>query len=302
MLSIKFSTDPDILAFVDWFVGDRNKAERTGKEYARDLERFRLFNNGNLNDATAAQIQDWMRTLRGNNQPQSVRRKVAALSTYFDWRVKKDFREGNPVKKVDLPKVRKSLPRKMSEADVERFLAATVPHRRHAEFLNARNNAMWNLMYAAGPRRFEVTALDLDDIDFAEGLVNIRHGKGDKERYSFINEKAVAAIKAYLPIRERYAELGETALFLTIDRKRISPRQLWAEFNRQRIAAGLPNVVPHTMRHAFATHLHDNDCDLVTIQETLGHASIATTQRYVHVSLKKKRAEYLRCHPMAQAS
>ncbi len=302
MLNLNFTSDPDILAFVDWFVGDRNKSARTGKEYARDIARFKRFNNGELNDATHQQIQDWMRTLRDRNQPQSVRRKVAALSCYFTWRVKKDYREGNPVKKVDLPAVHKGLPRTMSESDVEKLLHAHVQHRRHKQFLEARNAAMFELMYGGGLRRFEVTALDIHDIDFEELTINVRHGKGNKERYTFLSEPTALKLREYLPIREQYARPGETALFLTIDRKRISPRQLWAEFDRARKAAGLPNIVPHTMRHAYATHLHGNGCDIVTIQETLGHTSISTTQRYVHVSLKKKREEYLRCHPRAKAS
>lgn len=297
-------TDPDVRAFFEWFVGDRNKSERTGVEYVRDITRFAHFlSAAPLNDATPQQIQDWMRSLRANNQPQSVRRKVAAVSSYFAWRERKGYRDGNPVRKVDLPAVTKSLPKSMSESDVTKLLDAKVAHRRHAMFLDLRNAAMFELMYGSGLRRFEVTGLDVSDLDFEERQVRVRHGKGDKERYTFLSGPAIQKLRAYLALREQYAGARSgAALFLTcIQRDRITPRQLWVEFKRARLAAGLPKVVPHTMRHAFATHSYRHGMGLRELQVLLGHASIATTERYTKVTLEHAREAYERSHPRAKA-
>lgn len=305
-MQTQITTDPDIRAFLDWFCGDRNKSERTGAEYARDLARFsRFIEPASLNDATPEQIQGWMRTLRDANKPQSIRRKVAAISTYFTWREKKGLSATNPCRKVDLPAVTKSLPKSMSERDVERLLNAKIHHRRHAALLDARDAAMFELMYGSGLRRFEVCGLDLDDLDFEERQVRVRHGKGDKERYSFLSEPTIAKIGTYLALRQKYAtDASGQALFITaIERKRLTPRQLWCEFKRARTAAGLEGkCVPHTMRHAFATHSYRHGMGLRELQVLLGHASIATTERYTKVTLEHARAAYERSHPRAKGA
>lgn len=303
----QFTTSSEVATFVTYFTVSRNKSARTAKEYARDLMRFsRVIAPTALVDATTEQIESWRDVLLtdGRNQPQSVCRKLAAVAAFFKWREKKKMlgRE-NPCGGVEKPDVKKRLPKVMTQAEVEKILSAHVKHRRFSAFQQARDRALLEVLYGSGLRRFEVCNLDLDDIDLEERVVRVRNGKGGKERYSILSAPAVDAIRAYLKIR---GEVRTCALFVTIRKDRISPRQLWSVFKQHREAAkalGLTkHVVPHTMRHSYATHLYEGGADIRVIQELLGHSSIATTQLYTHVGMERKRALYEAAHPRAKAS
>lgn len=301
---------PEIQAFVGYMTIGRNKSPRTAAEYARDLARFQRFiAPAALIDATTEQIELWRDALRveGRNQPQSVRRKLAACSAFFRWRVKKKLRLDNPCDAVELPTCGKPLPKVMTEDEAQILMAATVHHRRHRAFLDARDRAMMEVLYGSGLRRFEATGLDIADVDLVSRKVHVRHGKGDKARYSYLSEPAVAAIQAYLPMRAKYTREGSgTALFLTIAGDRITPRQLWCVFKRLREAAreqGLTkHVVPHTMRHSFATHIYRRSRNIRAVQKLLGHASINTTERYTHIEDDELREIYEAAHPRAKTA
>lgn len=293
----------DITAFVNYMTISRNKSPRTANEYARDLTRFaRFIAPANLIEATTEQIEDWKIQLltEGRNQPQSVRRKLAAIASFFKWRVKKKLRVDNPADAIEKPDVAKRLPKVMTSAEVQKILNVRLKYRKCAAMLGARDRAMMEVLYGSGLRRAEVTGLDIDDVDLTEKTVRVRHGKGDKERYSFLSEPAVEAIQAYLAVRP---ESNSPALWLTIRHDRITPRQLWCVFDKTRKSSGLTkHVVPHTMRHAFATHLYEGGADIRAIQELLGHSSIATTQIYAHVGMERKRSVYEMAHPRAKAA
>jgi integrase/recombinase XerC len=300
-MSTQFTTSPEVATFVNYFTIGRNKSAGTAKEYSRDLMRFsRFIDPTPLIDATTEQIELWRDALttEGKNKPQSVRRKLAAVSSFFKWRRKKKMRADNPFDAVEMPDVGKRLPKVMTTDEVQQILEARVSHRRLGELQDTRNHAMMEVLYGSGLRRAEVCGLDMDDVDLKERTVRVRHGKGDRERYSFLSEPAVEAIAAYLAIRQ---PCEDPALFLTIRRKRITPRQLWVVFSLIRKAANLrKHVVPHTMRHAFATHLYEGGADIRAIQELLGHSSIATTQIYAHVGMDRKRSVYEMAHPRAK--
>lgn len=295
----------EVQNFARYFTVSRNKSPRTATEYSRDLLRFsRFIAPTNLVDATTEQIEEWRDALltEGRNQPQSVRRKLAAVSSFFTWRGKKKLlgRE-NPFAGVEMPDVAKRLPKVMTQTEVQKILTVSVAHRRCGEYQHLRDRAMLEVLYGSGLRRAEVCDLDLDDIDLLEKTVLVRCGKGKKMRISFLSDPAVGALKAYLDVRP---DTPAQAVFLTIRRQRITPRQLWCVFKAHREAAralGLTkHVVPHTLRHSFATHLYEGGADLRAIQELLGHSSIATTQHYSHVSMERKRSVYESAHPRAK--
>lgn len=266
--------------------------------------RFSRFIATPLVDATTDQVEAWMDALLtdGKNQPQSVRRKIAAISSFFRWRVKKKFRSDNPCDAVEMPDVAKRIPHVMTQGEVRTLLSVTIPHRRHKEYQTLRDRAMMEVLYGSGLRRAEVCDLNVDDIDLTEKTVIVLCGKGKKQRMSFLSEPAVDALKLYLDVRP---QCSSPALFLTIRNGRITPRQLWSVFKSHREAAkelGLTkHVVPHTMRHSFATGLYEGGADLRVIQELLGHSSIGTTERYTHVAMERKRSVYDACHPRAKA-
>lgn len=289
--------------FRRYFTISRNKSPRTAREYSRDLYRFaRFISPIELPNATSEQIESWRDALltEGRNQPQSVRRKLAAVSSFFKWRHKKKMRSDNPFVSVEMPDVAKRIAKVMTDAEVRTLLSVSVQHRRCGEYQRIRDRAMLEVLYGSGLRRAEVCDLDLADIDLLEKTVMVQCGKGKKQRLSFLSQPAVDALKSYLDVR---ASIPGQALFLTIRRTRITPRQLWCVFRDHREAAkalGLTkHVVPHTLRHSFATALYEGGADLRVIQELLGHSSIATTQHYSHCSLGRKRSVYEMAHPRA---
>lgn len=301
------TTSPEVATFVTYFTVSRNKSPRTAQEYARDLDRFeRFIAPAALVDATTEQIEAWRDALlvEGKNQPQSVRRKLAAVSSFFRWRAKKKLlgRE-NPFDGVEMPDVGKRLPKHVTVDDVKKLFAVELNYKRKPHIQRPRDRAMLEVLYGSGLRRAELCALDLDDIDLETKTVRVRHGKGDKERYSFLSGPAIITLRAYLEVR---VDVEHPALFLTTRGGRMTVRQLWCIFRNFRDAAkalGLKkHLTPHGLRHAFATGLYEGGADIRAIQELLGHSNIATTQIYTHVGMDRKRAVYEMAHPRAHTS
>lgn len=310
-MQLHFTASAEIHAFADYMTIGRNKSERTAVEYARDLARFDKFlEDKPLYEASTEDIELWRDSLRreGRNQPQSIRRKLAAVSSFFKWWVKKKKgRLDNPFDADLMPQCSRPLPKVMSEDEAECLLNARITHRRYASFLEPRDRAMMEVLYGSGLRRFEACGLDLLDVDLRNLKVRVRHGKGDKERYSFLTQPAADAIRAYLEVRSLHAnERSGSALFITVKGDRITPRQLWAVFKRIREAAKenglLKHVVPHTLRHSFATHIYRRSRNIRAVQKLLGHSSINTTERYTHIEDDELREIHEMAHPRAKAS
>jgi integrase/recombinase XerD len=191
--------------------------------------------------------------------------------------------------------VRRRLPRLLDTAQVERLLEApdaSAP-------LGARDRAILELLYATGARVSEVADLRTDGV--LEGLSVVRcHGKRGKQRLVPLGRRARAALRLYLD-RERPAlearHPGAPHLFLSRNGRRLTRDRLFSIVRGHALAAGLPPVSPHALRHSFATHMLENGADLRSVQELLGHADIATTEIYTHVDRKRLRAAHGRHHP-----
>ena len=159
----------------------------------------------------------------------------------------------------------------------------------------ARDKALFELMYSSGLRRSEVTGLKIRDVDFFNGVVRVL-GKGNKERLVPVTDEALYAIKYYLSTRPN--PQPQDALFLNAHGKPLTGDGLAFIFKNTAIAAHLARkVTPHSLRHSFATHLLNNGCDLRSLQEMLGHKTLAATQVYTHVSLDKLKSVYQHAHP-----
>jgi site-specific recombinase XerD len=287
----------EVRGFMSYMKIERHLSIRTAEEYSRDVERFGKFiEPRQLRKAKTKHVRRFINGLMedGSNQPQSVHRKIAALKAFYKWEVREHIRKRNPVDEIEKPKCGKRLAQTMTEAEVQSLLLAAASHGSDA-FYTARDRALMEALYGSGLRRAEVVGLNVSSVDLENKLVRVV-GKGDKERIVFMGERSVETIRAWLEIRPARGE----ALFVTKGGRRISPRQLWVIFRSIVKASGIEKkVVPHTMRHSFATHLHDHGADLRTIQELLGHASVATTERYAHVSIEHKRAQFEKAHPRA---
>ncbi|MGH2733976.1 MAG: tyrosine recombinase XerC [Actinomycetota bacterium] len=230
----------------------------------------------------------------------SIARKVSALRSMLAWAAKHRLMEASPARDLVTPKLDKPLPRvlKASEAGA---LCELPPG---DDAFGLRDRAVLEVLYGSGLRVSELCGLDLDDLDLVAGAVRVM-GKGRKERRVPLSDPACEALRAYLG-GPRASLLGRSdhppdphALFVNTRAGRLGPRSVRSLLEKYLRAEGAPPVGPHALRHSFATHLLDNGADLRTVQELLGHESLATTQIYTHVSTERLRTVYEQSHPRA---
>ncbi len=302
-MSSYIPADPTIAEFAAYLRLERGQSPRTSEEYARDVELFGEFLEPGhpktgpflkLSATTTSDVRRFVMELMGPRKytANSVRRKIAALRSYFALQKREARRADNPAADVPPPKAPKRLPHVMSEPEVSKLLRTRIAGK--TDFQRLRDVAMMELLYASGIRRAELVGLNLSDVDLDRRLMRVI-GKGNKQRTVFINQASADAIRNYLGVRPRSTD---EALFLSKRKTRLSHRQAWVVFKQFAELSGITkHVTPHVMRHSFATHLLENGADLMTIKELLGHESLSTTQIYTNVSLEHMRRSYEEAHP-----
>jgi len=242
-------------------------------------------------------LREWLGSLYDRRlAPATIRRKLAAARSFFQFLLRRGIVSANCAKLLRSPKMPKRLPQVPGVSQTTRWL-----NRVHAGELERgtleRDVAILELLYGCGLRAGELVGLNVDDVDLASGWLLVR-GKGRKERQLPIPGKAQEALRRYLAIRR--AAPGEKAVFVSRQGRRLTDRSVRAIVKLYaRVLAGDASMHPHTLRHAFATHLLAAGADLRTIQELLGHARLSTTQRYTQLTLDQLMAVYERSHPKA---
>jgi integrase/recombinase XerC len=292
---------------------EKNASDHTRRSYGSDLRQFLAFCVASplvdVSKASELKPQDvdqrvvraYLGWLHQKGCSASSRgRKLAALRTFFRWCQRERLLKGNPAREVSTPKQPKKLPPVVTYDDVERLLRG--PRADHT--FGARDLAMLELLYASGLRVSELVGLDVDNIHLGRRYVKVV-GKGGKERVVPVGRVACRALERYLPARENLLKArgreSERALFVNRLGGRLTARGVAMIVKKYLRLSTVPrSVSPHTLRHAFATHLLDAGMDLRVIQELLGHASLATTQRYTHVSTDRIMAVYDSAHPRAK--
>lgn len=281
---------------------ERNASAHTVKAYAGDLENFGSYVGSrewtNIDHVT---IRGFLSHLyeRGLSKP-SVARSLAAVRSLYRWLAQEGVVEQNPAKLVATPRLPKRLPRVPTIEEMNTVLDGAMPE---VAAFPERDRLMLELLYGCGIRNSELVGINLDDIRASAEAILIR-GKGKKERFVPFGGSATWALRAYLPERQRLLAATKKATYaLLINRRggRLTVRSVGRIVKGIAVAKGLsPDVHPHTLRHAFGTHMLEEGADLRAIQEMLGHERLSTTQRYTQLSMKHVLAVYDQTHPRAK--
>jgi len=299
----------DLSGQIDLFLDElrrQNASEHTVRNYASDLHQFLVYfsisdqTEPTIKDIDALAVREWLGHLYEQQLTAvSMRRKLAAVRSFFKFLLREGFVEKNVARMVRTPKMPKTLPEVMT-AEQTNALVDGVPGAadKFERPYPARDLAIFELLYGCGLRISELVGLNLEDFDFNERWIRVR-GKGKKERQVPYPGKAWAALDRYLPLRQPDSA-NVQALFLNHRGGRLTDRGARGivKFYAGMIT-GDSSIHPHSMRHAYATHLLSDGADLRAIQELLGHARLSTTQQYAQVSLADLMAVYDKAHPKA---
>ena len=289
--------DPDVEGFLALLATRR--APKTVEAYRRDLAALGAWLRGPVGRVTTEQLEQYVAELRAAGlSPATIGRRVAAIRSFFRHQTLLGARADNPAAELDLPRRRRTLPRTLSPAEAERLVEAasgTTPR-------DLRDRALVELLYGAGLRVSELVGLDRSSVDLDARLVRCL-GKGSKERVVPIGRQAVLALRRYLSRGRPFLDSRHRPeLFLNAKGGGLTRAGVFLILRRLAVKAGLEpdRVHPHLLRHSFATHLLEGGADLRSVQEMLGHADLATTELYTHVSDRRRRELYFQAHPHAR--
>ncbi|MCU0840513.1 MAG: site-specific tyrosine recombinase XerD [Thiobacillaceae bacterium] len=297
---MKASCATDLDGFCDALWLEEGLSPRTLESYRRDLAQFGAWldgRGGHLAEAAAGELQQFLgeRGLRQGIAARSIARQLSAFKRYYRWLNRQGLRADDPTLAIEPPRLPRPLPKSLSEADVETLLDAPDVETP----LGLRDRAMLELLYACGLRVSELTGLPLSAVSLDMGVVKVM-GKGAKERLVPIGEVAADWLQRYLRA-SRPALLGgrvSDALFVTRRGGPMTRQMFWHLIKGHAARGGVRgHLSPHTLRHAFATHLLNHGADLRVVQMLLGHADISTTQIYTHVARERLKQLHARHHP-----
>jgi integrase/recombinase XerC len=305
--------------FLNYLRYERNSSEHTLRNYGSDLSQFLHYltppggGPPTLAEVDHLVIREYLGKLHDQKlQKSSIARKLATLRSFFRFAVREGMVSQNAARLVATPSVPRRLPTVLSAEEINRFLdwmTTLEPGGRKINIrveqrLLKRDLAIFELLYGSGLRVSELTGLNLTDIDQREQSLRV-HGKGRKERMVPYGSKAQQALNEYWPAREELLQPAGTngeaeAVFLNKRGRRLTQRTVGRLVKKYARRAEISwNLHPHSLRHAFATHLLADGADLRAIQELLGHRSLSTTQRYTHVSIRQLLEVYDKTHPRA---
>jgi integrase/recombinase XerC len=291
--------------FLEHLGSERRLSPLTVRAYRADLAGLAAFlrragHEGSMNDLDPAYVRAYLAEIHATTSARTRARKLSAVRSLFNYLVRRGLVSRNIGEELISPKLPALLPRALPVDDVFRLLEAEAAD----EPLIIRDLAMLELLYGSGIRAAELVSLDVARVDLKRRIVRVV-GKGSKERIVPFGSKAEEAIARWIEARARLLGLrgraDEHALFVNAKGTRLSSRSLRRRLRARALSVALGRrVTPHMLRHSFATHLLDGGADLRAIQEMLGHASLATTQRYTSVSIEHLRNVYEKAHPFGK--
>ncbi len=294
MISFSYYIDK----FLNYLNIEKNYSAHTITNYKADLEEFKNFLVSGKDEGSDIKAIDYFflrkflsRLSEKNLSKRTLSRKISTLKSFFKFLLREGIISSNPAAVLIYPRLEKPLPKFLTEQEIKKIL--DLPQADN--LLNLRNKAILEFLYSTGARASEAVSLKISDLDLIGGVAKVK-GKGRKERLLVLGEPAINSLKEYLDKRSDKNE----ALFINKNKKALSDRGLRdIIYNYIKKAALSFKVSPHAFRHSFATHLLNRGADLRSVQELLGHSSIATTQVYTHLNMESLKKVYQKAHPRA---
>jgi integrase/recombinase XerD len=292
----------DFLAHLEF---ERGLARNTLDAYRTDLLQYGAFlarRHRSATEAERADVADFLADLAtGDGQPAcapaTINRKTACLRSFYRHLRREELIESDPTAALSPPTKSRKLPRVLTYGEVKRLLESVDD----TDPIGLRDRALLEVMYGCGLRASEAVGLDVNEVDLRRGFVR-PHGKGNKERIVPLGRAAAAAVTRYLRTGrpELIGSRVQSRLFVNFRGGPLTRQGLYKIIRRRAEEVGLEGKMsPHTLRHSFATHLLSGGCDLRSVQEMLGHADVATTQLYTHLSGERIKEVYFKTHPRA---
>lgn len=289
-----------------WLGVQRGRSAHTVRAYIGDLRALDCFlQSASVPDLRAVRLSDlrsWLGAQAAQGAARStVSRRSASIKTFFRWAQRQGWLQQDPSLRLAAPAKERHLPAVLAQPHAEALLDLAAVASDDEDPVHVRDRAMLELLYASGMRVGELTGLDVDDLDLADRSARVT-GKGDKQRIVPFGEPACRALQTYVAHARPLLATDRSgpAVFLGRRGGRVDQRQVRSVVHE--LVGHLPDapdIGPHGLRHSAATHLLDGGADVRTVQEVLGHASLATTQLYTHVSTQRLRTAYRQAHPRA---
>lgn len=295
-----------VAAFARHCGAERGLSEHTQRAYAGDLRHLESFAVGlgvtDLCELSLADLRSWLAHQSENGAARStLARRSASTRAFLRWATRTGLIHADPSLRLVAPQRTRTLPGVLKQDEISAVLDVAAVACDDQGPIHLRDRAMFELLYASGIRVGELVGLDIDDVDFGANLVRVM-GKGAKERTVPFGGPAATALQGWLQLGrgQLVTPRSGPAFFLGRRGGRVDPRQVRSAVHHllQRVPA-VPDLGPHGLRHSAATHLLEGGADLRAVQEMLGHASLATTQIYTHISVERLRRSYQQAHPRA---
>ena len=291
-MQITNKEDSNLRSFLNYLLVDKGLSKNTVKAYEADISSFfRWLINKDLEykNLQEEHINQYISFLfQKKMKSSSVNRKISSIKSFYIFLVKRNFIKNSPLNDVVTPKQEKYLPESMSEDEVDKLLNSPNV----ANKIENRDKAMIEMLYATGMRISELVNLKMTDVDINRCVVKV-FGKGSKERLVPFGETALDSLKAYLSER---VQSSSKEIFLSNRGKKMTRVAFWQRVKIYLVRENLKNSIsPHTLRHAFATHLLNRGADLRSVQLLLGHSDLSTTQIYTHIA-KQRLSDVLKKH------
>jgi len=276
---------------------ERSLSSNTIQAYSRDLD----FLTQRLNDTkeiTLKNVQEIFNLYKQNHGERSVLRLIACVKSFLKYLHAEKFLEEDFSNQIETMSTRLTLPKTLDIKTVVDLIESIKPE----DPKSIRNRLIFEFLYGTGCRISELVNTDLQDIDFESNVIKIRFGKGSKQRVIPLGSNLKKSIESYvIQVRNNLVKSKKTdSLLLNAKGQRLTRQSIWTVINKYALENGIKDLTPHTLRHAFATHLLEGGADVRVVQELLGHSSINTTQIYTHVTVDKLRETFIQTHPRAR--